>query len=405
MNKGYLAVALVAVVVLGGLGAFLFLSGGDSAPAGYIRLGATVSLTGTYATEGSRVLTGYQLGIDYVNTHGGVMVNGSKYLLELKSYDDESNKDKAATLYDTLIDTDNAQILLGPYGSSNVLSVAPKAEAAEIPLIQAGGSSDSIYNKGYQYVFGLYRVASTYTSPVFEWLNDSTKISDITSVVAFVENEAFSNSVWLGASKFINNTAIPQANVKMLQHATGDLDAIATQMATVGDPDLILAIGHYADSKKVVEEIKAQSLTPKVVFGTVGIPEEKFVTELGTNGEKAMGFAQWVPNIPETSAPGITDFVTLYTANTTEAPSYHGAGGYAAIQVVKAAVEKANSLNPKLIRTALTTLDVDTIWGNVKFESTGVIGGAGYMVQILNSKIETVYPTVYKTKDIVYPFS
>lgn len=48
-------------------------------------------------------------------------------------------------------------------------------------------------------------------------------------------------------------------------------------------------------------------------------------------------------------------------------------------------------------------MDIKTIWGRVRFTETGVIGGSGYMVQIINGNIETVYPNSYKTHDPVFP--
>jgi branched-chain amino acid transport system substrate-binding protein len=369
-----------------------------------IVLGATVSLTGGTATEGKRVLNGYQLAISDINAAGGVDVGGTMYDLKLVHYDDQSDKTTASSKYDDLINTDEAKILLGPYGSSIVLSVAPVAESAGIPLIQAGGASDSIYAQGYQYVFGLYRVGSTYTQPFFSWLNDTDKAGEISSAAIFIENSAFPISVKNGTDRFLD--AIGVTDVQVYQYASGDLDAVATSMSDLsskGGADVIFAIGHYADGVKTVQEITTNLLEPKAVFGTVGIAEPAFVEEVGNVSNQVMGFAQWVTNIPEEKAPGITDFIADYKAAHDEEPAYHAAGGYAAVQVAKAALEEADSLDPDDIKDALKSLDVDTVWGNVKFSSTGVVEGPAYMVQIQDDQIETVYPLASKTADIIFP--
>lgn len=410
-KKSYTIVAIVMIVltVFGTFGLSVTPAASKTtsthAIAGTIKLGATVSETGSYSTEGTRVENGYRMAIADVNNAGGVKVGTSYYNLSLTLYDDQSDKTVAAQKYDTLINNDGVDLLLGPYSSSIVLSVAPKAEAAQIPMVQAGGSSDSIYTQGYKYVFGLYHPGSTYSEPIFIYLNDTNHNSDIKSAAIFLENSAFPISVKNGTDTYLANAGI--TNVKVYTYTSGDLNAIATDMSDLaanGGADMIIGSGHYADSVKLVQEVYANQLQPKVIFGTVGVAEPAFVTAVGNQSEEIFGFAQWVTNLPEASAPGIGAFVSAYHAKYGEDPAYHAAGGYAAIQVVKAAVESAGTFTDHAaVRNALSSLNVDTIWGNVQFASTGVIKGSGFMVQIQDGNIETVYPAAYKSADVIYP--
>ena len=283
-------------------------------------------------------------------------------------------------------------------------------EAAKIPMVQAGGSSDSIYTNGYQYTFGLYRLASTYSEPIFSYLNSTNHVSDIHSVAVFVQNEPFSLSVYNGTQKFlaaIGFTSSNSTSVHTYLHATNDLTTIDSQVTTLkaaGGADLILAVGHYADAKEVVQDIHSDGLTPKVVFGTVGVDEPTFVTDLGTAGNNTLGFSQWVPNLPNSSAPGIASFVSEYNSTYGAMPSYHGAGGYAAVQTLIAAIQKANSIDPLAVRNALANLNTNNIWGHVQFTSQGYITGSGFMIQVQNNNIETVAPSEYATSTVTYPF-
>ncbi len=406
MNKGYIAVIVVVVIVVAGLGAFLFFT--NTSSGNEIVIGASVSLTGSLNVEGTGVSNGMTLAVKNINNAGGVLINGTYYKIKLITINDESSKNQAATNYNTLIQSDHAQFLIGPYGSSNVLSVAPVVEQAKIPMVQAGGSSDSIYTAGYQYTFGLYRLASTYSEPIFTYLNATTHIKDIHKVAVFVQNEAFSLSVSNGTQTFLTaDHFVVGTNATYYLHATNDLQTVDTQMkalANAGGADMILAIGHYADAKEVVQDVSSNNLKPKVVFGTVGVDEPTFVTDLGTAGNNTLGFSQWVPSIPESSAPGITNFVSQYNTTYGSMPSYHGAGGYAAVQTLVHAIESSNSLNPQKVRAALAATDFDCIWGHVQFTSTGYITGAGFMIQVQNNKIQTVAPDTYATSTVTYPF-
>lgn len=407
INKGYLAVIVIVVLLVAGLGAFLFFTN-TSSQGNTIKIGASVSLSGSLVTEGTDVYYGIKLAIQDINNNGGVVVNGHHYNFTLDKLDDASVAATAKSNVQTLINSKGDQFIIGPYGSGNVLAVAPVVEQYKVPMVQAGGSSDSIYTQGYQYTFGLYRLASTYSEPIFTWLNSTNNIQNIKSVAVFVQNEAFSLSVWNGTQKFLKADGFSVGNstaVHVYMHS--DLPTIDNQMQALksaGGADMVLAIGHYDDAKEVVSQIHALGLKPKVVFGTVGIDEPTFVTDLGASGNNTLGFSQWVPNIPESQAPGITAFVTEYTSTYGVAPSYHGAGGYAAVQTLKAAIESANSLNRGKVRDALASLSTNNIWGHVQFTPAGYITGSGFMIQVQGNQIQTVAPSAYATSSVIYPF-
>jgi len=373
MKNSYIAVSIIMILALAGVG-YVIWSGYQDDTDNVIKIGATVSLSGSYSTEGSRVLNGYQLAIKDINDAGGIDVDGKQYKLKLVYYDDASDKTTAAQLYDTLITSDKVNVLLGPYSSSIVLSVAPVAEAAKIPFVQASGASDSIYEQGFEYVFGLYRVGSSYSFPLFDWLGGSGHLSDVVTVAAFIEDDSFTGSVWgsddtvPGAQKYIKDAGLTLKSEN--KYASGSYDEIGTAMTVLkssGGADIIMTMDHYADAKRVVDEIDVNNLSPKVIFGTVGVPETKFVDELGTKANGAMGFAQWVTNIPNSAAPGITDFIADYEAKHSETPAYHAAGGYAAVQVVAAAIEDAGTFTDgSAIRDALANIDVNTTKLNIQ---------------------------------------
>ena len=63
-----------------------------------IPLGAAVSLSGKYSTAGNHTKNGYDLGVKYVNSMGGVSVGGKMYDIEIIYYDDESTPARGASL-------------------------------------------------------------------------------------------------------------------------------------------------------------------------------------------------------------------------------------------------------------------------------------------------------------------
>src|SRR5205823_12004564 len=77
-----------------------------AAQAGPLRVGASISLTGQYARTGHELLNGYQLWAEQQNAKGGVL--GRQ--VEFVTYDDESDPETAAKLYEKLISDDRVDL-------------------------------------------------------------------------------------------------------------------------------------------------------------------------------------------------------------------------------------------------------------------------------------------------------
>ena len=100
-----------------------------------IVLGAAVSLTGKYSSNGVHTQNGYNLAVERINSMGGVKVKGKNYKFKIIYYDDESNSGRAAQLAERLIKQDGVQYMLGPYSSGLTKAMAPVTEKYKIPSL------------------------------------------------------------------------------------------------------------------------------------------------------------------------------------------------------------------------------------------------------------------------------
>src|SRR6266851_3672968 len=76
-----------------------------------IRIGASLSQTGSFASLGQNQLRGYQLCVKHANEKGGVLGRRIELLVE----DDQSKAPTAAAIYEKLIAQDKVDLVLGPY--------------------------------------------------------------------------------------------------------------------------------------------------------------------------------------------------------------------------------------------------------------------------------------------------
>ena len=123
------AVALVAL--LGSTGAEA------QAP---IKIGASLSLTGTYAKPGTYQKEGYEVCADELNAKGGLL--GRK--VEFVMYDDQSSTQTAQRLYEKLITEDKVDAVMGPYSSAVSEAVANVTEKYKKVMVAPLAATTSI---------------------------------------------------------------------------------------------------------------------------------------------------------------------------------------------------------------------------------------------------------------------
>src|SRR5262245_43253593 len=87
---------------------------------GPIRIGASISVTGTYAKPGTYQREGYEVCADELNAKGGLLGRKVEFVL----YDDQSMPATAVKLYEKLITEDKVDAVMGPYSSAVSEAVA-----------------------------------------------------------------------------------------------------------------------------------------------------------------------------------------------------------------------------------------------------------------------------------------
>src|SRR5580704_6247815 len=78
-----------------------------------ITIGASLSLTGDFATDGQAFQKGYELWASDVNAHGGLL----GHQVVVKILNDASSPTQVDTNYQTLFTTDNVNLAFGPFSS------------------------------------------------------------------------------------------------------------------------------------------------------------------------------------------------------------------------------------------------------------------------------------------------
>jgi branched-chain amino acid transport system substrate-binding protein len=397
MRPGTPWLGTIALALLG-----LLLTATVGSAADEVVLGTAISQTGKYAREGKFYVDAYQLTVDAINKAGGVKVGGKPYKLSLKMYDDQSDPNLAVRLFTKLVTSDKVNFLLGPYSSGITIPASAVSEKYEIPMVQGGGAAGTIFNRGYKYIFGTLPKAEFYFQAAVE---AASKMNPPVKTAALLfSNEAFDKSVAEGARQWLKDAKIDKVYDEEYQPATQDFTSILAVIKTK-NPDLVLMAGHEEGALNFIRQAQQNNVNLKMAVFTVGPPTADFRKTLGKAAEYVYGITPWLADMDIGGEIFKTarDFDNQFTERFGYAADYHVASGAADVLAYKVAIEKAGSLDPKKVRDALASLDVETMYGRVKFDQTGQVAMGQVLVQIQDGKLVPVYAGGKMVGKALYP--
>jgi branched-chain amino acid transport system substrate-binding protein len=335
-----------------------------------IRVGATLSQTGSLAVMGQNQLRGYQLCVKHTNEKGGVLGRRIELLVE----DDQSEGTTAAALYEKLIIQDKVDAIFGPYSSPVTEAMADVAEKRRMPMI-ACAAATSIFKQGRKFVFMQPSPAERY----LEGLIDIAVKRGLKTVAVIYEDTLLQRTIAHGALELAKRRGLRVVLAESYPRGTTDFGGIVAKVKTA-TPD-VLASATY-DTETITRLLKKLDINPKMFGATVDVALSKFHEALGRDAEFVYGASLWEPELVTLRAgglipiarqyPGAREFVESHRKEFPGAEiSYHTGQGYGACQVLVEAISRAGSLDREKVRAAILKLDFNTAFGAFKVDSHG----------------------------------
>jgi branched-chain amino acid transport system substrate-binding protein len=373
-----------------------------------ITLGAAVSETGKYSTNGVFTKKGYDLAVDKINAQGGVKVGGKTYKLAIKYYDDESTPARGAELVDRLVKQDNIQFILGPYSSGLTKAIAPVTEQLKTPMVEANGAARSLFTNGYKYIFATLTTADQYLASVIDLAAENAaalnkKPGDIT-VAVVVENDPFSKDVRTGVVDRIKKYGMKLVVDDQFPRDLSDITPTLTKIKAL-KPDVLIISGHSKGAATGVRQISEQHVSTPIV-GMTHCDSAKIIKNFGSASEYTLCATQWAPTLTYKGKVfgSAADYAKAFKAKYNEDPPYQAAESSAAVIVYADAIQRAGKLDKDAVRDALAKTDIMTFYAPIKFDETGKNAAKPMaLYQVLGGKYVVVAPSKFAEKKAVIP--
>ena len=386
---------LIDLIALFVLSSMLFMAAPCGAAQPPIKIGASVSLTGSFSALGQNQFRGYQVCIKRANDKGGLL--GRK--IELITEDDKSDAAAAVRIYESLITEKKVDAILGPYGSPLTEAVAEVSEKHHMPMIAPLASATSIFKKGRKYVFMVQSPAETW----FEGLLDIAVKRGLKSVAVIYEDTIFPRAAASGAVETAKRKGLTVVINEAYPKGTADFTALLTKVRAA-NPDVLIAGTYFDDAVAITRQLKTLDINPRTFAVTVGGDLPKFYETLGKSAEYVYGTTQWDPALITLRAgglipvarqyPGAKEFVEEYQKMFPGADlSYHSAGGYSGCEILHEAIRRAGALDNEKVRAAILKLEMNSVYGPFRVDAGGFqTGHKALLIQWQDGKKAIVAP-------------
>jgi len=373
-----------------------------------IVLGAAVSLTGKYSTNGKNTQDGYELAVKRINENGGVKVGGKSYKLKVAYYDDESTPARAAQLVERLINQDGVKFMLGPYSSGLTTAIAPVTEKYKIPMIEGNGAAVSLFNKGYKYLFATLSTTEFYLKSAVQLMAEKApdigkKPSQVKIAMAF-ENDPFSRDIRAGVVEDAKKHGMKIIIDDKLPPELNDMSATLTKVRAL-KPDLLVVSGHAKGATLVVRQTDEMKIrTP--MMATTHCDSAKVAETMPAESQGFLCASQWDRSLKYSDKwfGRAEDYAEAFDKMFHYSPPYQAAESTAAVLVFVDAFQRCNCFEPAKLRDAISATNMETFYGHIKFDKTGKnIAKPMILYQVQKGHYRVVAPTRWAEAKVDFP--
>lgn len=356
-----------------------------------IKFGTTQALTGHYEDFGIEQLRGLQMWVEDVNERGALLGRP----VSLTYYDDYSRDAGTAEGFLKLLVHDKVEFLIGPYSSSLTLEASAIAERFGVPMVATGASSEEIWSRGLNNIFGI----DTPTGNYLEGFTLAREVGASTVALLYADTE-FPREV---AQSMRDNASANGLRIVLDESyppPQRNFDPLADKLAQV-NADLIFGASYLDDSVALTRALKRKGVKPKMLAFTVGPTLREFGDLLGEDAQGVVGLVQWLRSI---RLPGAQDFAYRYRQRYGENPGVHAAIGYSAGQVMETAIRLAGTTEHAAVRKQLRTMYFRSLLGKYQVDANGrQIGKRNYLLQWQDNKRRLIAPQKLAERALIYP--
>jgi len=341
-----------------------------------VRIGAAAPLTGNQAHIGKDNESGTRMAIDDANAKG-IVIGGRKIHFELISEDDQADPKTATIVAQKLVDNKVSGII-GHLNSGTTIPASKIYSDNGIPQISPSATAVNYTAQGFKTAFRVMANDAQQGRVLGEY---AAKNLGAKKIAVIDDRTAYGQGL---ADEFIKAAQANGAQIVAHEYTNDKaVDFTAVLTAVKGKhPDLLFYGGMDPQAGPMAKQIKALALNLKFMMGDGGYTPE-FIKLAGNAAEGAYAS---LPGVPLAKMPGGKEFEARFVANYQPIQLY-APYCYDAVNVMIAAMQKADSAEPATYLPELAKVSHDGVTAKIQFDEKGDLkGGAITLYQVQQGK-------------------
>jgi branched-chain amino acid transport system substrate-binding protein len=346
-------------------------SNNSSSGHGPIVIGASLSLTGDFSTDGQAFQRGYQLWADYVNSHGGLL-GGRKVKLDILN--DASNPTTATTNYTKLISANHDNLVFGPFSTLLSVPSAKVAARSGYAFIEGAGGGPAVFQLNLPNVFDPSPPIANQLVLFAKWVASLPPSQRPKTAAYPMVNDPFADPMVMTAQKILVAAGVRTVYSQVYPAENPDYHAGADAVAAAGAQMVVLGSVDVPTVSAFMTAFEQQHYNPMIMAASSG-PDQgaAFLNVAGAGNANGI----MVPNgwYGGYQNPLSHAMVSAYIAKYGGTPSQINADvaeAYSVGEVAAAAVTATKGTdNAKIIRYLHSGVTIPTVQGPAQFSSVG----------------------------------
>lgn len=356
-----IATLAIVVVVIAAIAYYVTTISPAPTPKPPIKIGYIAPLTGASAYLGKEVTDGALLALEEINAAGGILGRRVELIIE----DDEGKPDKCLSAAKKLIEVDKVDILAGVLHSGNVIAISEYVASVGIPYISAISSGPCLV-----YTSDPAKFKNFFT--LHPYYDDCGKLGlkflELVKAKTFVViRESLTWSI--RSSDFLEIFAADRGIrcLRKIDVPAGCKDfSDAIMVAKELNPDALVFYVFTGAEVTLIKQLY-ETKFPVPYCGVMALAANWPLIELigGASDYLCFGTWSWNVSITEKTIPFFSKFYRKYGYR---ASGLEGPAGYDLMYFIKAALEKAGSLDWKAIIKAMEEVEIVGVRGRTKID-------------------------------------
>ena len=359
-------------------------SSASSIPAGPITIGAWLSLTGDFETDGVAFKKGYELWAKDVNAVGGIL----GHQVKLTILNDASDPNQAVTNYQTLINSDHVDLTFGPFSS---LLTGPASEVAArngYAFVEGAGGAPSVFdtpsNQADHNVFDVSLPVADELMPFVNYI-ESLPASQRPKTAAYpMADDPFADPPVQLAQAKLSSLGVQTVYSKIFPAETTSYTPAADQVAAQHPDLVVLGSTDVPTVQAFMKAFQQQHYLPKLFIAAAG-PDQGSAFTSAVAAKNATGMMVpngWYPGYANAASQKmVSEYVQQYGGNASGVNA-DVAEAYSVGQVAEQATVATGGIDNSKIITYLHGggVTLNSVQGPVKFDALGENGAAAAFI-------------------------